>query len=208
MNTNKTGMRTALAAAAAGALILGSTGGAIADPVKAKGPKSVVQLQSVNIHGHSLVNFFDVSETESNSVRDIKFRATVRDKKDVVGNASSVLVTVGLFDKKVDGSPVAVDGLTFDELTLALTKEKKRSKRYSATMSLSPTQSAPIKGYLAQAMTKTYLCIADADLDWTGDVTNSKQVRKRLGKGDRKPVRDCVKLVDVDPSLTKTESDD
>ena len=69
MNTTKTGMRTVLAAAAAGALILGSAGGSVAAPDKAKGPKSsasaetTTKLQNVNIKGHKKIDLADVTAT-------------------------------------------------------------------------------------------------------------------------------------------------
>ena len=75
MNTNRTGMRTVLAAAAAGALIMGSAAGAMAAPASDKpAPQATVKLQSVSINGHSPINV----STRDAQARAIKFVTCAR----------------------------------------------------------------------------------------------------------------------------------
>ena len=73
-------MRAVLAAAAAGALVLGSAGGAIAEPGKAKGPQAsasettMAKLQTVNIKRHKKI---DLAKVDGDMVT-LNLRAKVR----------------------------------------------------------------------------------------------------------------------------------
>ena len=228
MNTT---MRTILSAAAAGALVIGTASGSFAAPDKAKGPKAKLQLASVSIHGHSPINFWDVSaDPTKNTVRTLKLRATVVDKKDVLVSpadvaidatkvAATVLVDVSEFTKK--GRKAVVPGaVTLTDVSLAMTREKRKSKNFRAEYTFTPQQQADIKAYLAAKaaavapgtkVPKTYICIADADVVGAAEgttVTNSQQTKKRLGTSKGKAVRDCVQLIDKDPTTTETKTDD
>ena len=208
MNTPKTGMRTVLAAAAAGALVLGSAAGVSAHPGKGKGPKTPKpQLQVVNIKGHSPLNVFDITTDDGTgmSLRALTLRATVRDRVKPVDPAATVQVTLDAFSKKVAGTEL--DGFDAFEVTLTPKSTKSKvNKRFEATYTFTPDQAAALAGLLAVDATP-YLCIADADVVGYDNETWSNQTKKRLGKKG-KAVRDCVKIVKVDPKTTKTTKDD
>jgi hypothetical protein len=208
MNTPKTGMRTLLAAVAAGALVLGSAAGVSAAPGKGKGPKAPKpQLQVVNIKGHSPVNVFDVATDDGNgmSLRALTLRATVRDKAKAVEGDATVKVMLDAFNKKVAGTELT----GFEPIEVILTPKSTKSKvnkHYEATLAFTTDQAAALKALLTQDSTP-YLCIADADVVGYDNETQSKQTQKRLGNRG-KAVRDCVKIVAVDPTTTKTTKDD
>jgi hypothetical protein len=102
MNTNRTGMRTVLAAAAAGALILGSAGGAMAaKPDTKPAPQTTVKLQSVSIKGHKTI---DVGVLPAATV---KLRATIWDPANKYTSTETVTLQLAAFTKKVKGDPVA-----------------------------------------------------------------------------------------------------
>lgn len=208
MNTNSA-MRTALAAVAAGALVLGSAGAATADPGKAKGPKARAakpSLTVVNIKGHSPLNVFDlVADANGVSLRDLKLRATVRDKAKQVPADSTVTIFLDAYSKKVQGEQLE----NFDPISVTLVPKATRSKvnkRYEARHTFTPDEAAALAAVQA-ANPKAYLCISDADLAGYDAESQSKQTRKRLGKRG-KAVRDCVKIINVDPTTTDTTKDD
>jgi flavoprotein len=67
---------------------------------------------------------------------------------------------------------------------------------------------ASLKAAVAEATktrTKVYLCISNIAVADVSDMSN--KVEKRLGKKG-KAVRDCVKVIDVDPKSTTTTKDD
>ncbi len=94
-------MRTVLAAAAAGALVLGSAGGATAHPHKsdkAKGPKAsasepTTKLQNVNIKRHKKIDLADVT-VESK----LNLRAKVHNSKKV--KAADAPESTNIFKRK------------------------------------------------------------------------------------------------------------
>ena len=72
MTTNRIGVKFLIAAATAGALIAGSAPGAMAAPPVAKPGKKTtptVVLKSVDIKGHSEVDFFDVNPTTDSPIK-------------------------------------------------------------------------------------------------------------------------------------------
>ena len=160
MNTNRTGMRTVLAAAAAGALIMGSAAGAMAGP-GAKGPRPRRNVKC-DIHRHSPINFWDISGTPTDSVRTLKLRATVKDTKDVlvspadvdadptVAPAATVLVDVAAgYNKKVGGMLANPAIVSLVDVPLLMVKEKKLSKNFAAEYTFGTDQKSAIKAYLA-----------------------------------------------------------
>jgi hypothetical protein len=190
-------MRTVLVAAAAGALLLGSAGGAMAHPGKSHkshpAPNSVVKLQSIGIKRHSPIDLAKVDATTA-----LSLRASVRDPKNVVGPASTIAVTLGIFDKKVNGTQV--DGTDSLPTTLVLkpTTESRNWKRFTASAVLAtvwtPTQIGTLKDVLKPG-DKVFACIDTATPSFEVD-KYSVQSKKRLAKGVKKPVRECVKVID------------
>ena len=224
MNTHKTGMRTVLAAAAAGALVLGSAGGAIAEPGKAKGPQAsasaeMTKLQNVNIKRHKKIDLADVTETSA-----LNLRAKVRYSEKVMWDAASVQelgMTLAVYTKKVNGEMVVVDELDplspltteSSPATPVMIKEKKKERKnhyYAGSAVISEVWNADQLGVLADEVAdngKAYICISSV----TGEFSKfSQQTRMLLGvKADqetptKKTVRDCVKVVN---SATDSTSD-
>ena len=81
---------------------------------------------------------------------------------------------------------------------------------YQATHQFTSAEAQAMKAVLT-ASKRAYLCISTADVtgytypngwDW------STQTRKRLDIGNVKPVRECVKIIDIDPTKTLTTKDD
>ena len=200
MKTNTNGMRTVLAAAAAGALLLGSAGGAVAHPGKSgkshPAPNSIVKVQSVSIKGHKPIDLAKVDATTA-----LTLRASVRDPKNAVVAGSTIAVTLGIFDKKVNGTQVPETDSTESTLVLKPTTESKKWKRFTGSAVLatvwSPKQIGTLKDLLKPG-DKAYACIATATPSFTVD-KYSMQSKKRLNKGVKKPVRDCVKVIDSTP---------
>lgn len=209
MNTMKSAMRTVLAATAAGALVLGSAGGAIAHPTKKSTPAEP-KLQSVSIKGHSPVNVFSIT-----SDRTITVRATVRYAKATPEVMPTGTVTLAAYTKKVNGDPItlATDALEPITADLASSSKTKRDVRLKAEIALLETQVGALQAAVA-ANTKVYLCIAAASVtesaaeDAPSIDGKSTKVKKRLGLKGKKPVRDCVKVISVDPTTTETTADD
>jgi hypothetical protein len=203
MNT-KSAVRTILASVAAGALVLGSAGAATSAPKAKKSPKP--SLQVVNIKGHSPLNVWDVvSDQNGVSLRTLKLRATVRDKAKTVEAAATVTIELDAYTKKVNG--VQIDG--FEPISVTLTPKATKSKvnrHYEATHVFTAEQAAALVAAEA-APGRAYLCISDADVVGYDAMSESKQTQKRLGKRG-KAVRDCVKIVNLDPTTTKTTKDD
>ncbi|HYO17241.1 MAG TPA: hypothetical protein VES02_01050 [Dermatophilaceae bacterium] len=209
MNTTGKGMRTLLVAAAAGALVLGSVAGATAAPGRKSNDKPVLQV--VNIAGHSPLNVFDVSSADGTtmSVRPLTLRATVRYRA-MTSPLPTISVTLDAYSKKVRGTDLT-PGASIT--TLALQPKLTGSTvntYYQATHLFSVVEAEAMKAALATS-TRAYLCISTADVtgyaypngwDW------STQTRRRLNIGNVKPARECVKIINVDPTKTLTTKDD
>jgi hypothetical protein len=198
-------MRTVLAAAAAGALIMGSAAGAMAAPKEKPAPTP--KIQSVSIHGHSPINVFNVD-----SAREIKLRATLRytrGKTPVKELAPATQVWLDTFTKKVAGTPITTpDTPTIIVNPLDWSWQNKKDVRYTETYKLTVEQVASLQVAVAEAaktQAKVYLCISNVAAE--GVTSKSTKVMKRLGEKG-KPVRDCVKVINVDPKTTKTTKDD
>jgi hypothetical protein len=209
MNTTGKGMRTLLVAAAAGALVLGSVAGATAAPGTKPNDKPVLQV--VNIAGHSPLNVFDVSITDltTMSVRPLTLRATIR-YKEMTPPLPTISVTLDAYSKKVRGTDLTPSGsITTVTLQPKLTGSTVNTY-YQATHQFSVTEAEAMKAALATSK-RAYLCISAADVtgytypngwDW------STQTQKRLNIGNVKPVRECVKIINIDPTKTLTTKDD
>lgn len=202
MDTTRTGMRTVLATVAAAALIMGSAAGAMAAPTERKTVPDA-KIHSVTIHGHSPVNVFSVD-----TARAIKVRATVRYAKGVSlpTTPPTGTATLAAFSKKVDGTPIvltlpATSPITTDLMFRSKTKKDLRfANNTVAPFKLTTAQVTALQGAVATATadkTKVYLCLSDAT--FSPDIAaTSKQVYKRLDA--KRPVRDCVKVINVDPT--------
>ena len=202
MTTLKTGMRTILAATAAGALVLGSAGAATAHPHrdKAKGPKATVvapadmktKLTKVDIKRHKKI---DVAKVDDSTA--LKLRAKVRYSGKVTDNAASVQVvpvTLAVYDKKVNGEMVDGTQSAPTELAIKDRKKAKKTHRYYGSAKVtevwSPEQLGALAAYL-QTNGKAYICISGVDGEFD---KYSKQTRKRLDMNVKKTVRECVKV--------------
>jgi hypothetical protein len=205
MNTHTFGMRTVVAAAAAGALVLGSAGVATAKgkPDTAPTPQSTVKLQSVSIKGHSPIDL----QTVDLATAAINLRATVRDPKGVVKTgegAATVAVSLAIFTRKTgDPKKFKVEGtdtILPAELTITDSSKGSKNKRYVGSATLNKVwngkQLAIVDGLVNPGGTKYYACISDADIVGFEGEARSTKVKKRLST-----VRDCVRIVDsgVDP---------
>ena len=202
-------MRTLLVAAAAGALVLGSVAGATAAPGRKSNDKPVLQV--VNIAGHSPLNVFEVSIADGTtmSVRPLTLRATVRYKA-MTPPLPTISVALDAYSKKVRGTDLTT-GPSITTVTLHpnLTGSMVNTY-YQATHQFTGPEAEAMKAVLATSK-RAYLCISTADVtgytypngwDW------SIQTQKRLNIGNFKPVRECVKIISIDPTKTVTTKDD
>jgi hypothetical protein len=201
-------MRTVLAAAAAGALVLGSAGGAIAKgkPDTAPTPQTTVKLQSVSIKGHSPL---DLKGLTADSTAAINLRAKVWDPKRALKGTETVEVTLGVYAKKSDKTRIT--GTEFSDpvqLKLApgqtLTSKVKRFGVEPAVLTAVwdyATELVPAADLLTPGA-KAYICIATADVVGVDGEKKSVMVQKRLGERKGKAVRDCVKVIDSTPAET------
>lgn len=207
-------MRTVLAAAAAGALILGSAGGVVADPDKAKGPnksdkQTITKLQTINIKRHKVIDLAAPPKT-------IALRAKVWNP-DRKGADRTVALTLGVFTKKVEGEPfmlpaepaeIAAPDSKAVDVPLLKKDTKKKVKRYrTSAMIVGDLWEADQIAALAEALKpgeRAYICIKAVDVDPQVD-KYSTQVKKRLGElpdgsnYKKKTVRDCVRVIDSTP---------
>ena len=198
-----------VAVTAAGTLALGSIAGATAVPSKRVHDKPVLQV--VNIKGHSPLNVFDATEDDGTtmSVRPIRLRATVRYSGEKP--ADTLTVELDAYKKKVGGKeldnfePISV------ELQLREGTKSKINTYYRATHEFTVTEAQAMQDLIVAPSTKAYLCISAADItgyDYDDDFTWSTQTRMRLRTNNGKAVRECVKIINVDPEDTDTTKDD
>jgi hypothetical protein len=195
MNTPKTGIRTILAAAAAGALVLGSAAGVSAAPKvpsPAQGPKAgSMQLRMVDVHN----GFINVNPAAKH--RDLKLKANVWDSVKA-SNPTHVDIVLAQYDKK---GVKSTENIKFAEQTVALTLKgkAKKSQNYRAVLKGADVAAAVTGLAVGDSI---LICLADADLmGGTNVKDNKKQVTKKIG-------RDCVKVVNLDPEATESASDD
>ena len=216
MNITTTGTRTVLAAAAAGALILGSAGGSVAAPDKAQGPKAksttqTTKLQNVNIKRHKKIDLADADAAQTA----LKLRAKVRYSKKVSSEDAlqSFEVKLGVFDKKVNGEfvegsasgpgePPAGASEAMVELRTKKKEKDRKNQFYAGDAVIADVWTSDQIGALATAVAtngKAYICTYSVDNELFDAF--SVQTRKRLGTTaegtnyTKKTVRDCVKVV-------------
>jgi predicted secreted protein len=190
MNTTKHGMRTVLAATAAGALVLGSAAGvATAKPAKTA---PVPTIKTISIKGHAPIDLATVTaETK------IKLRASVRDGSKTA-TTEKVVMTLGVYTKKVRGQvvPGSIPSASVNLVSTSTTK----TKRFAGDAVLATIWDANAVNTLKTALKpgdRAYICIASADLQPSTTEQQSKIVKKRLST-----VRDCVKVIDTTPETT------
>jgi hypothetical protein len=204
-------MRSVLAAAAAGALVLGSAAGVTAKgkPDTVPAPQKNDRVVSVSIKGHAPIDLAKVSDGAA-----IKLRAKLWDpKRDSEG--TTIALKLGVYTKKTGGAPLNVGTESAPveaplsaavPLTLQPGDEKRKVKDYTGSALLkaaapavpvwTPEEIALVAAALDPGE-KAYICIAAAAVDPV-DTKMSVKVKKRLGmKG--KAVRDCVKIIDSTP---------
>ena len=185
-------MRTVLAAAAAGALILGSAAGAIATPNGHHGKHDAIghapymQLTRVDIHRHSPINVNTAAKP-----RDLKVRATVRDT-DKVNDPASVTVVLSSYDKRHGTITPAATPIP---VTLDLKRTKHKAKVYTGTVTASAIRTAV--GANVAVGSHILLCIKSAGMTaTTGTVRpDAMQVIKKENGGD------CVRIVNRVPRV-------
>jgi hypothetical protein len=188
-------MRTVLAAAAAGALVLGSAGAATAGPGKAKkaGKQEYMQLRMVDVHN----GFLNVHPDAKH--RDIKVKALVRD---TVKASDPTDVSVVLAHYAAKGKPA--DPALIEDVTVKLelkSKIGKKTQKYRAVVEGDDLALA-LAAVLPVGAT-TYVCLKDATLAGDSVKDPAKQVAKKIKRG-----RDCFRVVNMAPDLTKSTSDD
>ena len=209
-----------LAAAAAGALILGSAGGVVATPDKAKGPKTsasepTTKLQTVRIKGHKKIDLADENALQTQ----LKLRAKVRYSKKVKAEDAleSFEIKLGVFDKKVKGEFLeGSDSGLPEQATVELKAKSKERKNqfYAGDAVIANVWTAGQLEALGSAVStngKAYICTYTVDTELFGAF--SKQTRKRLGVNadgvgiSGKTVRDCVKVVNSSTDSTDSTSE-
>ena len=168
-------MRTVLAAAAAGALIIGSAAGAMAAKPEANTMKGVMKVRMVNIH---------------NGTFDLEAPATVKAKVNVWDSVKKMepkSVTVTLAQYEAKGGKMVENGLTITSPAMS-TKAgtDKKSKNYYGAIDLAA---------LASKVTTVpvILCLSEVTLEVPANVTlgnQKRQVANKLG-------RDCITVVNT-----------
>jgi hypothetical protein len=192
-------MRTVLAAAAAGALIMGSAAGAIADDATTTtptvAPAPVVKIQTVDIHRHSPINV--------DKARSLKVRMTVRTSPSETPLVTSASVTLHQYTKKVGGKltePTSIVEIPVTLMPTATTVGKDgtvislKGEVAKEVLAGLGTATAPALPAIAEGKS-ALLCITTATTAPTQESAWSKQTMKRLAAKDvKKPVRECVKV--------------
>ena len=129
MNTTRTGMRTVLAAAAAGALITGSAAGAMAAPTAKPAAKpGYMQVRMANVHNGTF---------ELNSTTPVIVKAKVNVWDSVKGmQPDSVKITLAQYTAK--GGELVKDGASVtSEMMITKAGIDKKSKNYYTAIDLS-----------------------------------------------------------------------
>ncbi len=201
MNTTSI-RRSALATAAAGALVLGSAAGVSAAPKGPKhrpAPQNNDRVVSVSIHGHAPIDLAKVTATSA-----LSLRAKVWDpNRD--GQARTVAVTLGVFTKRVGGTKVQLGGVAAPDsasvpLALRAGHEQRKVKGYVGSAVLASVWTPEQVGALKTALKpgdKAFVCISTLTVDPAAKYAHI--VNKRLGLAKGKAVRDCVRVTDSTP---------
>ena len=143
------------------------------------------------------------------SVRPLTLRATVR-YREMTPPLPTISVTLDAYSKKVRGTDLTKEAVITTVTLQPKVTGSKVNSYYQATHQFTLAEAQAIKGVLV-ASKRAYLCISTADVtgytypngwDW------SIQTRKRLNIGNVKPVRECVKIINIDPAKTVTTKDD
>jgi uncharacterized membrane protein len=195
MNQNRRIAHALLAATTASALAVSSASLAVAKGKPQSASTKPDRLVSVSIKGHDTI---DLTTTGTS----IALRAKVLDPQKDGG--PSISVTLGLYTKKVGGAMFQVNNAdaplsVATSLTAATGTSKVR--KYTGTAALSTVWTADQLAAVADELTpgeKAYVCISSVTTDPDG-ISKSVQVKKRLGEGKGKAVRDCVKVIDSTP---------
>jgi hypothetical protein len=198
-------MRTVLAAAAAGALIIGSAAGAIADETPAPAPVSpVVKIQKVDIHRHSPINV--------DKARDLKVRMTIRtpDKTPI----TAATITLAEYAKKSAKDPVAGSTVAPSPIPVEISPISGNADgtvvyisgvvKADTLKALGVDPDGAAVAPLAEGKT-ALLCISTASTVTAANAW-STQTMKRLGMDAKKPVRECVKVYNPKTKPAKKNS--
>jgi hypothetical protein len=184
MTPHTFGMRSVVAAAAAGALVLGSAGAAIAAPKAPKSPNGYMQVRMVNVH-NGPVNVFS-----ADTARKVKVQANVWDT--AAGAPTSLTVTIAQYDAK--GKATQTNPIVLADIPLTTKAgEDKKSKKYRAEIDLV----GALQGVTLPA-TPVLMCLSDVVLTVPGGVEKKdprRQVVKKLG-------RDCFTVTSTAPKAS------
>lgn len=188
MNTHLRGLRPVLATVAAGALILGTAGAASAAP-KAKTPKpGAVTISKVDIKRHSPINVESLD-----TARDLKVKITLRDT-DPTATVTGATVSFAQYDKKVNGQLVAPSTVSISDLVLTSPKVGKKSVTFTGVVAKASLVAAGVADDSTALVCLSGVVLTITDSDTTA-VKKSQQTQRRLGEGTKKPVRECIRLV-------------
>ena len=122
----------------------------------------------------------------------------------------TISVTLDAYSTKVRGADLT-PGTAITTVTLQpkLTGSNVNTY-YQATHPFTVAEAEAMKAVLATSK-RAYLCISTADVTGTTYPNGwdwSTQTRKRLNIGNVKPVRECVKIISIEPTNTVTTKDD
>jgi hypothetical protein len=157
------------------------------------GKKEYMQLRMVDVHN----GFLNVHPNAKH--RDIKVKALVRDTV-AASNPTSVSVVLAHYEAK--GKPAVPAAIADQPVSLQLkSKAGKKSQMYRGVADGDAL--AALLAPVVKPGTTTFICLKSATLDGAMGIAPAKQVAKKIERG-----RDCFRVVNVDPDLTKGESDD
>ena len=172
----------------------------VADPGKAQGPKksasetkaATTKLQTVRIKGHKKIDLAKVDATTA-----LKLRAKVRYSKKVEAKdaVQPIGMTLAVYDRKFAKEMVGGSKSAAADLALKGRNGAKKNQFYAGSAVISQVWTPAQVEVLAAEVAKdgkAYICISGVTEEFD---KYSKQTRKRLDMDVRKPVRDCVKVV-------------
>lgn len=165
---------------------------------KAKNPATSVTFKSIDIKGHAPINVHPAAQ-----IRPLVVRAKLEAKRN--GGTVPVTITAALdqFTAK-HGTPTTIPALTWNvdaagavvkAVPLAASKVKRNEIEFRGSYTFAA-------GAVAAGQT-AFVCLNTAEVTATTNpavtVTTAKKVTKKLAGGD------CVRIINVDPSLTKAD---
>lgn len=207
MNTLNHSKLSVLAAATAGAVVLGVAGGVAAGPrseSSARGAKATVAgdatstLRSVVLTRHGGI---ELTQLDAAALR-LRAKVSTSQRLQAAEVPASLGVTLALFGKKVAGQVIAGSQSELAAVNLKPKKKASKQHRYAGSVLVGDVWSADQLAVLAQEVAdngRVAICIGAVSEQFD---RYSKQARLRLDLDTKRPVRTCVQVVD------STEDDD